>query len=97
MKYHYIRILFVELNREVQDPDYVRGSCFLSAAIGSFRCVRGKRRSNWARRAPMANNEIIEVRQIYERADFSIVVQKEAVQKAAEGFEELSNAAAAKA
>ena len=29
--------------------------------------------------------------------DFSIVVQKEAVQKAAEGFEELSNAAAAKA
>jgi hypothetical protein len=43
----------------------------------------------------MANNEIIEVRQIYERADFSIVVQKEAVQKAAEGFEELSNAAAA--
>jgi hypothetical protein len=46
----------------------------------------------WARRAPMANNEIIEVRQIYERADFFIVVQK-----AAEGFEELSNAAAAKA
>jgi hypothetical protein len=51
----------------------------------------------WARRAPMANNEIIEVRQIYERADFSIVVQKAAVQKAAEGFEEHSNAAAAKA
>jgi hypothetical protein len=50
----------------------------------------------------MANNEIIEVRQIYERADFSMVmqkaaVQKEAVQKAAEGFEEHSNAAAAKA
>jgi hypothetical protein len=43
----------------------------------------------------MANNEIIEVRQIYERADFSIVVQKEAVQKAAEGFEELWRAAAA--
>ena len=39
----------------------------------------------------MANNEIIQVRQIYERADFSIVVQK-----AAEGFEELSNAAAAR-
>jgi hypothetical protein len=49
----------------------------------------------WARRAPMANNEIIEVRHIYERADFSIVVQKEAVQKAAEGFEELWRAAAA--
>lgn len=44
-----------------------------------------------------ANHEIIEVRQIYERAGFSIVVQKEAVQNAAEGFEEHSNAAAAKA
>jgi hypothetical protein len=31
------------------------------------------------------------------RRQLSIVVQKEAVQKAAEGFEELSNAAAAKA
>ena len=51
----------------------------------------------WARRAPVANNEIIEVRQIYERADFSIVVQKGAVQKATEGFEELWSAAAATA
>ena len=51
----------------------------------------------WARRTPMANNEIIEVRQIHERAGFSIVVQKDAVQKAAEGFEEHSNSAAAKA
>jgi hypothetical protein len=45
----------------------------------------------------MPNNEIIEVRQIYERTDFSIIVQKAAVQKAAEGFEEHSNAAAAMA
>jgi hypothetical protein len=48
----------------------------------------------WARRAPMANDEIIEVRQVYERADFSIVVQKDAMQTAAEGFEALSNAKA---
>ena len=69
-------------------------------AIGGYWIIQVCSREEpleWARRAPMANNEIIEVRQIYERADFSIVVQKEAVQKAAEGFEELSNAAAAKA
>ena len=45
----------------------------------------------------MANHEIIEVRQIYERIDFSIVVQKEVVRKQPKGFEEPSNAAAAKA
>jgi hypothetical protein len=68
--------------------------------IGGYWIIQVRSREEaleWARGAPMANNEIIEVRQIYERADFSIVVQKEAVQKAAEGFEELSNAAAAKA
>jgi hypothetical protein len=36
----------------------------------------------WARRAPMSNNEVIEVRQIHELSDFP-----EDVQKAAEGFE----------
>lgn len=69
-------------------------------AIGGYWIIQVRSREEaleWARRAPMANNEIIEVRQIYERADFSIVVQKEAVQKTAEGFEELPNAAAAKA
>jgi hypothetical protein len=38
----------------------------------------------WARRAPMSNNEIIEVRQIFEMGDFPADVQK-----AAEGFENL--------
>jgi hypothetical protein len=38
----------------------------------------------WARRAPMSNNEIVEVRQIHEMSDFP-----EDVQKAAEGFEQL--------
>jgi hypothetical protein len=40
----------------------------------------------------MTNNEIIEVRQIHEMSDFPADVQK-----AAEGFEQLPNAAAAKA
>jgi hypothetical protein len=69
-------------------------------AIGGYWIIQVRSREEaleWARRTPMANNEIIEVRQIYERPDFSIVVQKEAVQKAAGGFEEHSNAAAAKA
>jgi hypothetical protein len=45
----------------------------------------------WARRAPMGNHEIIEVRQIFEMGDFPPEVQQ-----AAEGFEELPNATAAK-
>jgi hypothetical protein len=39
----------------------------------------------WARRAPMSNNELIEVRQIQELPDFS-----EDVQRAAEGVEHLN-------
>ena len=46
----------------------------------------------WARRAPMSNNEIIEVRQIQEISDFPADVQE-----AAKGFVDLPNAAAAKA
>ena len=38
----------------------------------------------WAKRAPMSDNEIIEVRQVQEMADFP-----EDVQKAAEGFEQM--------
>jgi hypothetical protein len=40
----------------------------------------------WAKRAPMANDEIIEVRQIHEMTDFP-----EDVRKAAKGFSELTN------
>ena len=64
-------------------------------AIGGYWIIQVRSREEaieWARRAPMANNEIIEVRQIYEMADFPADVQK-----AAEGFNELPNAAAAKA
>jgi hypothetical protein len=64
-------------------------------AIGGYWIIQVRSREEaieWAKRAPMANNENIEVRQIYEMSDFPADVQK-----AAEGFEELPNAAAAKA
>jgi hypothetical protein len=64
-------------------------------SIGGYWIIEVRSREEaieWAKRAPMANNEIIEVRQIYERCDFPADVQK-----AAEGFEELPNAAARKA
>ena len=62
--------------------------------IGGYWIIQVRSREEaieWAKRAPMANNEIIEVRQIHEMGDFP-----EDVQKAAKGFEDLSNAAAAK-
>ena len=64
-------------------------------AIGGYWIIQVRSREEaieWAKRAPMANNEIIEVRQIQEMSDFP-----PAVQKAAEGFEELPNAAARRA
>jgi hypothetical protein len=62
--------------------------------IGGYWIIQVRSREEaieWARRAPMANKEIIEVRQIHEMGDFP-----EDVQKAAKGFEDLPNAAAAK-
>ena len=64
-------------------------------AIGGYWIIQVRSREEaieWARRAPMSNNEIIEVRQIHEMGDFPADVQK-----AVEGFEDISNAAAAKA
>ena len=64
-------------------------------AIGGYWIIQVRSREEaieWAKRAPMANNEIIEVRQIQEMSDFP-----PAVQKAAESFEELPNAAARRA
>jgi hypothetical protein len=61
-------------------------------AIGGYWIIQVRSREEaieWAKRAPMANNEIIEVRQIHEMGDFPADVQK-----AAEGFEKLPNAAA---
>jgi hypothetical protein len=53
--------------------------------IGGYWTIQVRSREEaieWAKRAPMSNNELIEVRQIHEMPDFP-----EDVQKAAEGFE----------
>jgi hypothetical protein len=63
--------------------------------IGGYWIIQVRSREEameWARRAPMSNHEIIEVRQIFETVDFPADLQK-----AAEGFNDLSNVAAAKA
>lgn len=62
--------------------------------IGGYWIIQVRSREEaveWAKRAPMSNNEIIEVRQIQEMGDFPADVQK-----AAEGFSDLPNAAAAR-
>ena len=61
-------------------------------AIGGYWIIQVRSREEaieWAKRAPMSNNETIEVRQIQEMGDFPADVQK-----AAEGFEPPANAAA---
>ena len=53
--------------------------------IGGYWIIQVRSREEaieWAKRAPMSNNEVIEVRQIHEMSDFP-----EDVQKVAEGFE----------
>jgi len=55
--------------------------------IGGYWIIQARSREEaieWARRAPMSNNEIIEVRRIFEMNDFP-----EDVQKAAEGYKNL--------
>jgi len=55
--------------------------------IGGYWIIQASSREEaieWATRAPMSNNEIIEVRQIFEIGDFP-----DNVQKAAEGYENL--------
>jgi hypothetical protein len=63
-------------------------------AVGGYWIVQVRSREEaieWARRAPMANGDIVEVRQIHEVGDFL-----EDVLKAADGFEEFPKAAGAR-
>ena len=56
--------------------------------IGAYWIIQVRSREEaieWAKRAPMSDNEVIEVRQIHEMSDFP-----EDVRKAAEGFEQLT-------
>lgn len=58
--------------------------------IGGYWMIQVRSREEaieWAKRAPMGDNELIEVRQVQEMADFP-----DDVQKAAEGFEHPANA-----
>jgi len=53
--------------------------------VGGYWIIQARSREEaieWAKRAPMSDKEVIEVRQIHEMSDFP-----EDVQKAAEGFE----------
>jgi hypothetical protein len=59
--------------------------------IGGYWIIHVRSREEaieWAKRAPMSGDAIVEVRQIQEMGDFPADVQK-----AAEGFEELQNVA----
>jgi hypothetical protein len=85
------RVSFADGKATVTDGPFAEAK----EAIGGYWIIQVRSREEaieWARRAPMANNDIIEVRPIYEPGDFPADVQK-----AAEGFDQLPNAAVAKA
>jgi hypothetical protein len=85
------RVSYAEGKATVTDGPFAEAK----EAIGGYWIIQVRSREEaieWARRAPMANNEIIEVRQIREMGDFPPAVQKEV-----EGFKELPNVHAAKA
>jgi len=75
------RVSFAGGKPKVTDGPFVEAK----EVIGGYWMIQVKSREEaieWAKRAPMSNNEVIDVRQIHEMADFP-----EDVQKAAEGFE----------
>ena len=85
------RVSYADGKATVTDGQFVEAK----EVIGGYWIIQVHSREEaieWARRAPMSNNEIIEVRQIFEMADFPADAQK-----AAEGFDDLKAAAAAKA
>ncbi|MGC1660708.1 MAG: YciI family protein [Candidatus Acidiferrales bacterium] len=84
------RVSFSEGKATVTDGPFAESK----EVIGGYWIIEVRSREEaveWAKRAPMANNDIIEVRRFLEMIDFP-----EDVQKAIQGFEDLSNSAAAK-
>ena len=82
------RVAYTDGKATVTDGPFAE----VKEVIGGYWIIQVRSREEaieWARRAPMSNHEIIEVRQIFEMGDFPADVQK-----AAEGFEKLPNAAA---
>ena len=75
------RISFADGKAAVTDGPFPEAK----EVIGGYWIIQVRSREEaieWAKRAPMSCNEVIEVRQIHEMSDFP-----EDVQKAAEGFE----------
>jgi hypothetical protein len=77
------RVSFQGGTPEVTDGPFAEAK----EVLGGYWMIQVKSKEEaleWAKRAPMSDNEIIEVRQVQEMSDFP-----EDVQKAAEGFEKL--------
>ena len=86
-----VRISYADGKATVTDGPFAEAK----EVIGGYWIIQARTREEaieWAKRAPMSNCEIIEVRQIFEMGDFPADVQK-----AAEGLTELSQPAAGKA
>jgi hypothetical protein len=84
------RISFLDGKSTVTDGPFTEAK----ETIGGYWIIQVRSREEaieWARRAPMSNNEKIEVRRIMEMGDYPGDVQQ-----AAEGYEDIKNAAAAK-
>jgi len=77
------RVSFEQGKPKVTDGPFAEAK----EVLGGYWMIQVKSKDEaleWAKRAPMSDNEIIEVRQVQEMADFPPDVQK-----AAEGFQEL--------
>jgi hypothetical protein len=82
------RVSFEGGRPRVQDGPFAEAK----EVLGGYWMIQVRSREEaieWATRCPMADNEIIEVRQVQEMADFP-----EDVQKAASGFTEMQGAGA---
>jgi hypothetical protein len=82
--FHGARISYMDGKPTVTEGPFAESK----EVIGGYWIIQVRSReeaTEWAKRAPMSNNERIEVRQIHEMSDFP-----EDVQKAAEGFEQLT-------
>jgi hypothetical protein len=76
-----VRVSFSDGKATVTDGPFAEAK----EAIGGYWIIQVRSREEaieWSKRAPMSNNDIIEVRQIFEMPDYP-----EDVQKTAEGFE----------
>jgi hypothetical protein len=82
------RVAFTDGKTTVTDGPFAE----VKEVIGAYWIIQVRSREEaieWARRAPMSNHEIIEVRQVFEMVDFPAEVQR-----AVEGFHDLPNAPA---